>query len=156
MQTASNISSFWKLENWSEAPTEVKRLFFQYRSKEPGRLFHEKSILWLNSSSPRSTPPLLFYLGSHNFSAAAWGTPAVYGSKSTKTGLKTEGIGNYEIGLVIKGEKIVEMLEKGSKWEDIVTYKRPVERFGENDIPWVSPAWAQKLKQGENDQVGDE
>ncbi|GAA5965971.1 hypothetical protein JCM3765_004138 [Sporobolomyces pararoseus] len=155
-ETASNISSFWKTENWSKAPTTIKRLFYQYRSKEPGRLFHEKSILWLDSSSPRSTPPLLFYLGSHNFSAAAWGSPAVYGNKSKKMGLKTEGIGNYEIGIVIRGEKIVEMLEKGSKWEDIVTYERLVERFGEDDIPWVSPAWVKKLEQGENEQVEDE
>lgn len=42
----------------------------------------------------------------------------------------------------------MEMLEKGSKsWEEIVTYKRPVERFDEGDVPWVSPSWAKKVRE---------
>ncbi|GAA5913475.1 uncharacterized protein JCM6883_004399 [Sporobolomyces salmoneus] len=150
-RTASNISSYWNTERWSQAPSSIKRLFYKYVSKDTGRLFHEKSILWFRSASssssrsPSNEPPLLFYLGSHNFSSAAWGTPSIY---KDRPGLKTIGTNNYEIGIVVKGEKILEMLEKGSKsWEEIVTYKRPVERFDEGDVPWVSPSWAKKVRE---------
>lgn len=145
--TAVNMSSYWKGSNWVDVPPETRKLFYTYHSKEPGRLFHQKTILWLSSTAPRSTPPHLLYLGSHNFSSAAWGTPAFYSSKSKKMGIKTDGVNNYEMGVMIKGERIEGMLEKGSKWHDIVTWERPVERFAEDDVPWVSESWVKKLKE---------
>lgn len=152
--TAVNMSSYWKDCNWVDVPPETRKLFYTYHSKEPGRLFHQKTILWLSSTAPRSTPPHLLYLGSHNFSSAAWGTPAFYSSNSKKKGVKTEGVNNYEMGIMIRGEKIEEMLEKGSKWDDIVTWERPVERFEEDDIPWVSESWVKKVKESSEIQDG--
>ncbi|GAA6010527.1 hypothetical protein JCM11491_006981 [Sporobolomyces phaffii] len=148
-QAASNLSSVWNTSNWSDAPLAIKRRFYQYKSNDPGRLFHEKSILWLRKRSRRGLvdekPPLLAYFGSHNLSSAAWGTPSVSQDPRRK-GLKVEGVVNFEIGVVVAGNKIVHLLEPGSTWHDIVTYERPIKRFGDADVPWVSPVWAKKVE----------
>lgn len=66
---ASNIGCH--LRPWDSAPTEVKNIFHHYESKDTGRLFHQKFILAYNPQDTRA-PPYYVYIGSANFSSAAW------------------------------------------------------------------------------------
>ncbi|GAA5851933.1 hypothetical protein JCM8547_000103 [Rhodosporidiobolus lusitaniae] len=155
---ASNIGCAIRTSQWDHTPLSTRSMFHDYRSKDCGRLFHQKSILWLDklhlsfpSSPPSSTsidssspsvkpsppPPLMLYLGSHNFSKAAWGTPSSSGGGEPKL----SDVANYELGVVVKGSEIEGLLEEGSSWEEAVTYERPARRYGEDDKPWNSRAW---------------
>lgn len=67
------------------------------------------------------------YLGSHNFTPSAWG-------RFTKTG--SLSITNWELGVFLPlygDDKVCNALA-----DEYLTYKRPVEKYGENDVPWVS------------------
>ncbi|KAJ7611404.1 tyrosyl-DNA phosphodiesterase-domain-containing protein [Mycena polygramma] len=140
---ASNISSHIKWRNLAEKSAEyLTTIFYHYRSKDPGCLFHMKSILALHADAPERTP-LYMYMGSANFSASAWGNvmPELRDKVVADT-LQTErleGIANFECGVVIKGEDIAGMLETGI-WEDIVPYVRPTEadRYKEDERPFVA------------------
>lgn len=65
--------------------------------------------------------PLYRYLGSHNFTAAAWG-------KLVKNGTKLM-INNYEVGLLLPEEVV-------SSGDFVYTYHRPPERYSPDDEPW--------------------
>ncbi|KAJ7654071.1 tyrosyl-DNA phosphodiesterase-domain-containing protein [Mycena polygramma] len=130
VEGAGNISSHI---DWRAVPEKgadyLKSIFYHYRSKDPGCLFHMKSILALRADAPTRTP-LYMYMGSANFSASAWGvvkpelrSSAVAATLGTE---RLERVANYECGVVIKGRDIAGMLETG-KWEDIVPYVRPTE-----------------------------
>lgn len=88
-----------------------------------------KSILALHADAPKRTP-LYMYMGSANFSAAAWGTvmPELRNGVVAKTLAikRLAGVKNFECGVVIRGRDIAGMLETGN-WEDIVPYVRPKE-----------------------------
>ncbi|KAJ7913002.1 tyrosyl-DNA phosphodiesterase-domain-containing protein [Mycena leptocephala] len=127
---AGNISSHIDWKSLPEKSAEyLKTVFYHYHSKDPGCLFHMKSILALHADAPKRTP-LYMYMGSANFSAAAWGTvmPELRNGVVAKT-LAIErlaGVKNFECGVVIRGRDIAGMLETGN-WEDIVPYVRPKE-----------------------------
>ncbi|GAA5831596.1 hypothetical protein JCM11251_000763 [Rhodosporidiobolus azoricus] len=163
-EAASNIGCSLDNKKWPTTSPSIQRMFHDYKSKDAGRLFHQKFILWHNlgdaSSSPDTTAalaecgaedlntPFMLYLGSHNFSQAALGF--VDYDKGHRA-LKLTDMKNYELGVVIAGKDIEGMLEKGSKWEDVVTYERPLRRYdlkgekGEKgDSPWNSPAWVRE------------
>lgn len=99
-------------------------LFHYYESKDPGCLFHLKSIIALRAGAPRDEPPLYMYIGSANLSAGAWGK--VKPDKRNPPALRLTDIANFECGVVVKGGDIVSMLETGD-WQDIIPYKRPSE-----------------------------
>ncbi|BGP20920.1 hypothetical protein JCM10213v2_009085 [Rhodosporidiobolus nylandii] len=166
-EAASNIGCSIHMKNWSTAPSEIRSMFRDYTSKDPGRLFHQKTIIWLDkrtvpssplpstapssgsssafssgaSAAPAIPPPHLLYIGSHNLSKNAWGCVEL----DRRTGeAKLSSTGNFEIGVVVKGEDIEGMLELGSSWEDVVTYERAARRYGEDDHPWNSPAWVRE------------
>lgn len=73
--------------------------------------------------------PLYRYLGSHNFTAAAWG-------KFVKDGSKLM-INNYEVGVLLPEELI-----GGDKFP--YTYHRPPERYTLDDAPWDQSAFFQE------------
>ncbi|KAF7367003.1 Peptide hydrolase [Mycena sanguinolenta] len=128
MPGAGNISSHMDWKSLEEDHF-VKSLFHHYYSKDPGCLFHLKTILVLRADAPKRTP-LYMYIGSANFSTNAWGAvmPELRDRviADTLTTERIERIANYECGVVIKGKDIAGMLETG-KWEDIVPYERPTE-----------------------------
>lgn len=67
------------------------------------------------------------YIGSHNFTPSAWG-------RLTKTG--SLSITNWELGVFLPlygDEKVCNALA-----DEYLTYSRPIVKYGENDVPWVS------------------
>ncbi|KAJ6470928.1 hypothetical protein C8R45DRAFT_1165560 [Mycena sanguinolenta] len=142
MPGAGNISSHM---DWTSLQDDhfIKGLFHRYHSKDPGCLFHLKTILALRAHKPNGTP-LFMYTGSANFSTNAWG--AVMPERRSKVIADThateriERIANYECGVVIRGKDIAGMLETG-KWEDIVPYDRPTDanRYRKGERPWRVP-----------------
>jgi hypothetical protein len=115
-------------------------MFFDYRSKDSGRLFHMKFYQWKDLKIPPSAPPLMVYLGSHNLSKAALGE--VFRLKAGSGDIRIK-CNNFELGVVIRGKDIVDFLEPGSTWNDIVPYVRPRRPYSNRtrDSPWNSPAW---------------
>ncbi|KAF7343157.1 Phospholipase D/nuclease [Mycena venus] len=139
-----NISSHIDWNALEEKNAEyLKDVFHHYYSKDRGSLFHLKSIFALHrhSSNPKRRP-MYMYLGSANFSSSAWGKVEREGrNKVIADTLQTERlekVANFECGVVVRGDAIEEMLEPGSRWEDIVPYERPTEgnRYKDGERPW--------------------
>jgi hypothetical protein len=120
---------------------------------------HQKWMMWFPSSSSSSSPsssssaddlkttpsppPLAIYLGSHNFSSNAWGSLRLSSRRrsSSSSNIELNGIGNYELGVVLSGAVLQEMTD--GEWESVVSYERPARRYGEKEGPWGSPLWAE-------------
>ncbi|KAK8119694.1 ubiquitin interaction domain-containing protein [Apiospora kogelbergensis] len=68
---ASNIGCH--LRPWATASQAVKEIFHHYRSKDAGRLFHQKLIMAYDPSEPDEVPHYI-YVGSANLSRSAWGS----------------------------------------------------------------------------------
>ncbi|GAA6054829.1 hypothetical protein JCM3770_004094 [Rhodotorula araucariae] len=153
---ASNIGCSVRKADWAEAPAELRSLFHDYESKDHGRLFHEKAILWQRpprSSSGPAPPPYMAYFGSHNLSQTAWGTPALEPA-SAKSGAPAAyklapGAANIELGVVIRGEDLAGMLEPGSSWDDIISYVMPARPYRSGERAWNSPAWVRGKEEEE-------
>ncbi|GAA6063525.1 hypothetical protein JCM10212_006698 [Sporobolomyces blumeae] len=162
-ESAVNLSCKYNTSTWDSTRDTIKRMFHLYEAKEPGRLFHQKTILWTvrpgstpssssSSSSPDHCPTpsrdpqlKMLYLGSHNLSKAAWGSPG-YSSETKRGQSKVRSVANFELGVCIRGSKVLDLLERGSPstWDDVVTWKRPAEQYREGDVPWVSSWWARQ------------
>ncbi|KAF9018799.1 phospholipase D/nuclease, partial [Hymenopellis radicata] len=99
-------------------------------AKSPGgnHLMHSKMILGLfqdTESKSDEVPIGWAYMGSHNFTASAWGR--VSGRDALDAAIT---ISNYEIGIVFPIQSKAE-LEKLAFWE------RPARRYGADDEPWI-------------------
>ncbi|KAJ6545333.1 tyrosyl-DNA phosphodiesterase-domain-containing protein [Mycena capillaripes] len=120
---ANNISSHI---NWRLLPEKsaeyLKTVFYHYHSKDPGWLFHTKSILALHAGTDAG-PDLRNWVVAKTFQTE-----------------RLEKIANFECGVVVDGGDIVGMLETGN-WEDIVPSIRPREadRYKEDEQPWKIP-----------------
>lgn len=68
------------------------------------------------------------YLGSHNFSRAAWGT-----LNSDGQGLKLH-CNNYEMGVVLP----LSSDDIEAEADKLATWTRPPRKYGARDVPWVS------------------
>ncbi|WWC70762.1 uncharacterized protein I206_104713 [Kwoniella pini CBS 10737] len=125
----------------------IRHLFRDSRSKRGGVLMHTKMLvatfepqenrLGVEKSTPMKSVKRKademkddvggwVYVGSHNFSIAAWGTVDVKKNPPTCT------IKNYEIGIVFP-------LERGTARaiaDKIAPYKRPAVRYTAGDVPW--------------------
>ncbi|BGP53198.1 hypothetical protein JCM8202v2_000757 [Rhodotorula sphaerocarpa] len=82
------------------------------------------------TSSPAPAHEGFIYLGSHNFTGAAWGQLQISKADGPQLVLK-----NWELGVVlpIRASSAEELEAKAS---DLVSYRRPVVRYGPNDRPW--------------------
>ncbi|EJT99107.1 phospholipase D/nuclease [Dacryopinax primogenitus] len=86
----------------------------------------------------QKTPEAWVYMGSHNFTMAAWGT--VSGSIL----VPKLNISNFEMGIVLP-------IEDQKELERIVPWERPPRRYGPKDVPWMQeehrnsdePTWRQ-------------
>ncbi|EIW73567.1 hypothetical protein TREMEDRAFT_70993 [Tremella mesenterica DSM 1558] len=123
----------------------TKHLFHHSESKRGGVLMHTKMLIGTFEPIPRSLgftsvdcksgkrkasemeeSPYggWIYVGSHNFSAAAWGTMNFKEKRLT--------IRNYELGILFPLPR-----DKARAMADIVApYKRPARQYSSNDIPW--------------------
>lgn len=68
------------------------------------------------------------YIGSHNFSGAAWGTLNFKGKTPTLS------LRNYELGFVFPLPKA----NARAVADVVVPYKRPARPYSKTDVPWVS------------------
>lgn len=139
---ASNIGCH--IRPWKEAPKAVKDIFHHYRSRDSGKLFHQKLILAYDHTTPASLPYYI-YIGSANLSASAWGTLEKDKKENRATcDLKLIKTSNFECGVVIPGNVIEKVLEPGTKcWQDgIVPYDQAANRYNiGKDRPWNDPRW---------------
>jgi tyrosyl-DNA phosphodiesterase 1 len=106
---------------WKDAIPQVKNMFKHYLSKDSGMLFHAKILTALHLDKPNE-PPLWIYVGSANFSEAAWGKweadkSSAEAKENSMMRLKTV---NYECGVLIRGEDIAMMLGNGD-WDEVVS-----------------------------------
>ncbi|GAA5845890.1 hypothetical protein JCM9279_002414 [Rhodotorula babjevae] len=151
---ASNIGCAIRTSAFPSAPADIRSMFHDYQSKDYTSLFHEKMILWRRPSSTSSAssstsasslsrPPYLVYIGSHNLSKAALGEPVLVAARGTKPASRKLTAQNYELGVVVRGEDLVSMLEQGpdASWEDVLTYVTPARPYRSGEVPWNSPAW---------------
>ncbi len=147
-RAASNIGCHTR--PWNRAPVAIKKIFHHYRSKDPGRLFHQKLIAAYDprgrsSSSAAAAAPYYVYVGSANLSQSAWGAlePDKKGNEAT-CDLKLVKMTNYECGVVIDGRLITDLLEAGTpSWQEgIVPYVQTTEPYDlRRDKPWNDPRW---------------
>lgn len=150
---ASNIGCHTR--PWKEAPKALKNVFHHYRSKDSGKLFHQKLILAYDPTAPTSLPYYV-YMGSANLSASAWGTLEKDKRENMATcDLKLIKTSNFECGVLIPGNVIEGLLEPGtSSWQDaMVPYDQAASRYDtENDIPWNDPSWVKDFREDWNGQ----
>lgn len=92
-------------------------------------------MAWRQGNPTTATPEFL-YLGSHNFSQAAWGNP--------NADLRSIRISNIELGVWVAGADLPSLLAPRSAWDAIVPYKRPASPYASSDIPWSWPEYAAK------------
>lgn len=164
--------------NWETLDPTLRRQFWHYVSRDQmvqpggssnqrGCLFHSKSYLAFlsnpiasSSESPNLEPPVYMYIGSANFSKAAWGKlipsvtsrPRQYDPAPSKAKFQPElnrlaDMCNFELGVLVRGKDVEGMLEPGSTWDDIVPYARPqvderVTGYRDGDRPY-RPGWSQ-------------
>lgn len=138
---ASNIGCHTR--PWEKVPADVKSIFHHYKSKDPGRLFHQKLIMACKAPDGTS-PPWYVYLGSANFSAAAWGSLELdkKGNEATD-GTKLIKMTNFECGVVVPGHLLNSLLETGTRdWnEGIVPHERSAARYARKEKPWNDVRW---------------
>lgn len=144
---ASNIGCH--IRPWKEAPIEVKNIFHRYRSKDSGKLFHQKLILAYDPMTSASLPYYV-YIGSANLSSSAWGTLEKDKKENRATcDLKLIKTSNFECGVVIPGNVIEDILEPGtSNWQSgIVPYDQNASRYViGKDRPWNDPRWVKDFR----------
>lgn len=144
---ASNIGCH--IRPWKEAPMEVKNIFHRYRSKDPGKLFHQKLILAYDPTTSASLPYYI-YIGSANLSSSAWGTLEKDKKENRATcDLKLIKTSNFECGVVIPSNVIEDILEPGTiNWQNgIVPYDQNASRYDiGKDRPWNDPRWVKDFR----------
>ncbi|KAK8867327.1 tyrosyl-DNA phosphodiesterase-domain-containing protein [Apiospora arundinis] len=149
---ASNIGCH--LRPWNKAPQAIKELFHHYRSKDTGRLFHQKLIMAYDPSQPDDDMPYYIYVGSANLSQSAWGAVAEDKSKKGNDATchtKLAGVSNFECGVVIPGQLIMGLLEPGTEtWGDgVVPYEQTAAAYDlKKDKPWNDPRWVKGYRDG--------
>lgn len=156
---ASQIGSHFK---YLDSRSEIKAMFRHYLSKDQasdgtgkGCLFHQKFYMAFpkgtkdkdEKASTKSTPPLYLYLGSANFSKAAWGKPNPdVKKKQPATGemMRLADVCNYELGVVVRGRDLLGMLEPGSVWEDVIPHQRWTAGYKGQEKPYNSEVWVKR------------
>ncbi|KAG4432251.1 hypothetical protein IFR05_012257 [Cadophora sp. M221] len=139
---ASNIGCH--IHPWADAPSAVKGIFHHYKSKDTGKLFHQKLIL---AYSPQDTnaAPYFVYIGSANFSQSAWGALEEDKKRNKATSdTKLVKITNFECGVVIPGNIVESLLEPGTAdWQSgIVPYDQNAAPYNlPKEKPWNDPRW---------------
>lgn len=99
----------------------LRHLYAQPVSHRGNILMHAKSLLAIDEKEPAHG---WVYMGSHNFTRAAWGTLA--GTREEPT----LSLSNWELGVAMP----LSLLESDPM--DAVPYRRPVQPYGLTDEPW--------------------
>ncbi|KAJ7498156.1 tyrosyl-DNA phosphodiesterase-domain-containing protein [Mycena galericulata] len=120
-------SLFCTRKKW-EVKTFPRAAFHDSKSQAGRVLMHTKMIIGSFSKKrdvdQEPSPAGWMYVGSHNFTAAAWGN--LTGSTSSPV----LNVNNFELGVVIRLET-GEDVKKASAWE------RPPRKYAVADLPWI-------------------
>lgn len=144
---------------WPETNNTIKKMFYHYKSKdqsegEPelgedgaGCLFHQKFYMAMPEGTKvtdTATRPLWIYIGSANFTKAAWGQIFLDKRKQKSSpGFRRLAQGNnFEAGVVVPGDQIEGMLEPGSGWQDLIPHERNGAAYTNKEKPYNSEVWA--------------
>lgn len=115
---------------WAQS-TCPRHMFHRGQSKRSKVPAHTKIILGLHkySSGEPSAHEGWMYLGSHNFTPAAWGRLEI---SARGPQLK---VTNYELGVVLPiRARSAKQLQ--AKADALVTYRRPLVKYGPDERPW--------------------
>ncbi|KAI9220949.1 tyrosyl-DNA phosphodiesterase-domain-containing protein [Blastocladiella britannica] len=124
-------SSLWlQKEKWSR-PNFPRCAFHRLTSSAPGYMSHAKTMTamlsqTLDSPTVEEGDPIgIYYLGSHNFSLAAWGTVTKQAGKVNMY--------NYELGIVFP------ITDRAQVGHDFPVPYRPqaIQRYQADDRPWL-------------------
>jgi hypothetical protein len=108
---------FCRQRDW-ESPSHPRDLFYCCQSSpKRGRPLHTKLM---TVSRPADGTIAYYYLGSANFTGAAWGKMAKAATKQV--------VANFELGVLL--DPVVCPLPA-------FPYERPVTRYGPDDAPWM-------------------
>ncbi|GAA6000898.1 hypothetical protein JCM10207_004710 [Rhodosporidiobolus poonsookiae] len=125
---------FCPTSSWNTS-TFPRHLFHRGQSKRDRVPAHTKIILALHkysSNAPSSSPQKhegWIYVGSHNFTGAAWGRP------ENGSGGPQITLNNYELGVLLPlRANSAEELERLAT--ETVTYKRSLVRYSASEQPW--------------------
>ncbi|GAA5886232.1 hypothetical protein JCM5296_003529 [Sporobolomyces johnsonii] len=128
---------FCPTKTWN-ASNFPKHLFYRGQSKRARVAAHTKMILAMRKVNPEAPSRSSFpeqhegwlYLGSHNFTASAWG------NLQNGAGGPQLVINNYELGVVIpiRADSAQELETKAT---ELVTYRRPLAKYSAGDKPWM-------------------
>lgn len=135
------------IPGWKDQSEKLKRYFHQYKSKDKGRLFHQKLLTLYNPMDAQQLPRFI-YVGSANFSQSAWGALAndIDNSKAPH-GRKLIKITNLECGVLIPGHILMQLLEpETTDWRDIVPYDQNSSCYTIIDKPWSDVRWVKGFK----------
>jgi hypothetical protein len=146
---------------WTEADKAIKEMFHHYKSRdqEPGNpyegesgagcLFHQKFYMAMpegTAVTDNTTRPLWIYIGSANFTKAAWGQIFLDKRKQkSNPGARRLAQGNnFEAGVVVPGDEIEGMLEPGSVWHDVIPHERNGKAYTGKEKAFNSELWVMK------------
>ncbi|KAK4049746.1 hypothetical protein OIO90_005327 [Microbotryomycetes sp. JL221] len=121
---------FCTTKHWARAKN--LNLFYKCVSKRSRVTMHTKTVLGLHKNAETDTYEGYVYVGSHNFTSAAWGALQT----SSSTNQPQLFMKNHEMGVIVPFRAINEQdLERQAS--ESVTYKRPLAPYGPNDEPWM-------------------
>lgn len=120
-------------------------LMYQPLSLRGNIMMHHKSVLTLETRKDQldvhqqgTSPDAIIgwvYMGSHNLTQAAWGNISL--SKSDGVQMTCS---NWELGIVlpVRSQDLQNTQRHSSSLaSNIITWKRPVDRYRPKDLPWV-------------------
>ncbi|KAK7031725.1 tyrosyl-DNA phosphodiesterase-domain-containing protein [Favolaschia claudopus] len=123
-------SLFCDVKKW-EAKNFPQGIMYDSKSRAGKALMHTKQIIATfkqkkasKSDSEPSGPAGWMYVGSHNFTLAAWGNLSGTRDKPQLT------VNNFELGVVVP-LTTVQDVDMASAWE------RPPQKYGKGDVPWM-------------------
>jgi hypothetical protein len=154
-QGASQIGSHFK---YGESDKRIQKMFHHYKSRDQeagdpeegetgaGCLFHQKFYMAMPDGTKvtdSDTRPLWIYIGSANFTKSAWGKCYIdkRRAKAEPGSRRLAEVSNFEMGVVIPGDEIEGMLEKGSVWHDLIPHERNGPAYAGKDKPYNSEQW---------------
>ncbi|KAH8927478.1 phospholipase D/nuclease [Atractiella rhizophila] len=145
---AGGFSLFCQWGTWSRE-SFPKHAFRKGVSRREGIVMHVKTILGINEEKDDG----FIYVGSHNFTPAAWGNLTQVTKKEWKSRIDPRPfnyhISNNELGVVLPILRPKDKAEGRSLEEvvnDTVAWKRPLEKYGQRDEPWMLHSWQRRME----------
>lgn len=120
----------WERKYWDAMPASLRTIFRSPLSRDPALCSHSKfaSVEVLEKGGGEVTDGWV-YVGSHNFTVAAWGRRTAQGLRSAL---------NWETGIVMRAPRVTRQTLSGTA--DEVKMAKPygrLEQYGDRDVPFL-------------------